>query len=168
MRDDLRERMNRFKKAFAYLQGEQIVEKQADLAVILKASEGTVSRALKGDKNALTENLMRRFVVEFPIFSIDWLLYGEGEMINNQHNPSEANKEDGLIESMLEQIKSLTAQNASLVSTINELSKAMSALVEENQRLKAPTAYRSMSVVPSMVADQAADYPAKKCSNSNN
>lgn len=168
MRDDLRERMNRFKKAFAYLQGEQIVEKQADLAVILKASEGTVSRALKGDKNALTENLMRRFVVEFPIFSIDWLLYGEGEMIIKQQKLPEANKEDVLIESLSEQIKSLTAQNSSLISTINELSKAMSALVEENQRLKAPTAYRSMSVVPSMVADQTADYPAKKCSNSNN
>ena len=168
MRDDLRERMNRFKKAFAYLQGEQIVEKQADLAVVLKASEGTVSRALKGDKNALTENLMRRFVVEFPIFSIDWLLYGEGEMITKQQKQQGANKDDVLIESLSEQIKSLTAQNSSLISTINELSKTMSALVEENQRLKAPTSYRAMSVVPSLVADQADDYPAKKCSNSNN
>ena len=101
-------------------------------------------------------------------FNLDWLLYGKGEMLANEQKPSEATKDNVSVVSLLEQIKSLTAQNASLVSTINELSKAMSALVEENQRLKAPTAYRSMSVVPTMVADQAADYPAKKCSNSNN
>ena len=142
---------------------------QKTIAEMMGISEVTFSRSL----SKLAEKFDADFIISFNQstgnhFNLDWLLYGEGEMIINQHNTSEANKEDVLIESLSEQIKSLTAQNASLVSTINELSKTMSALVEENQRLKSPTAYRSMSVVPSMVADQAADYPAKKCSNSNN
>lgn len=159
----------RMKQALEWLKRNQGMI-QKTVAEMMGITEVTFSRSL----SKLAEKFDADFIISFNQstgnhFNLEWLLYGKGEMlVDDEQKPSEANKDNVSVVSLLEQIKSLTAQNASLVSTINELSKAMSALVEENQRIKAPTAYRAMSVVPSMVAEQAADYPAKKCSNSNN
>lgn len=76
---DMKERFN---KAFAYLQGEQIVKGQKDLAEKLGATPGNISKALSGDKSALTNNLMKRFSAAFPgVFNLRWLILGEGEML---------------------------------------------------------------------------------------
>ena len=116
----MRERTERFNKAFAHLQGERIIKTQADLAVILKASEGTISRALKGDKNSLTENLLKRFCLSFPIFNLDWLLTGEGEMLKASQIPQEAEKNTESISVQPDIQKWLMKQNEELVALLKQ------------------------------------------------
>ena len=71
---DMKERFN---KAFAYLQGKQIIKGQKDLAEKLGATPGNISKALNGDKSALTNNLMKRFSAAFPgMFNLRWLILG--------------------------------------------------------------------------------------------
>lgn len=108
---DMKERFN---KAFAYLQGEQIVKGQKDLAEKLGATPGNISKALSGDKSALTNNLMKRFSAAFPgVFNLRWLILGEGEMLlaekpQKKLKQSEAtNSSDSNITKLLEQNKEL-------------------------------------------------------------
>ena len=116
----MRERMERFNKAFAHLQGERMIKTQADLAVILKASEGTISRALKGDKNSLTENLLKRFCLSFPIFNLNWLLTGEGEMLKASQMPQEEDKKKESVSVQPDIQKWLMKQNEELVALLKQ------------------------------------------------
>ena len=108
------EMKERFNKAFAYLQGEQIIKGQKDLAEKLGATPGNISKALSGDKSALTNNLMKRFSAAFPgVFNLRWLILGEGEMLlaekpQKKLKQSEAtNSSDSNITKLLEQNKEL-------------------------------------------------------------
>ena len=85
---DMKERFNR---AFAYLRGEQIIKGQKDLAEKLGATPGNISKALSGDKSALTNNLMKRFCAAFPgMFNLRWLILGEGNMLQSAEMAQEA------------------------------------------------------------------------------
>lgn len=73
----------RLKEAFEYLKSRGIVHKQKDVADIMQSPESNVSRAFKGDVKYLTEGFLRRFNESFNnLFNDDWLLTGEGEMLN--------------------------------------------------------------------------------------
>lgn len=73
----------RFEAAFNYLRANKIAKSQKAIAVAMEASESNVSVALKyGDPRVLTDQFLMRFVKAFPnIFSLDWLLTGEGDML---------------------------------------------------------------------------------------
>ena len=152
----------RMKQALEWLKRNQGMIQKA-VAEMMGITEVTFSRSL----SKLAEKFDADFIISFNQstgnhFNLDWLLYGKGEMLADEQKPSEETKDDVVVKLLLEQIKSLRAQNESFVSTINELSKAMTALAEENQRLKAPKNYRSIDVVQSAVAERPEDYPKKK------
>lgn len=53
------------------------VHSQVDLAKAVGASEATISKALKGDEKALTDNLFKRINAAFGnIFNLEWMLRG--------------------------------------------------------------------------------------------
>lgn len=71
------------KTAFEYLRSVGLIHTQKDLSLRMKASEGNISKALKGDPKILTDKFIKRFNNAFDdIFNLNWLLDGEGEMLN--------------------------------------------------------------------------------------
>lgn len=76
------DRKDRLEMAFDYARSKGFVHTQKDLASLINASEGNISKALKGDPKVLTDRFLRRFNEAFSnIFSLDWLLTGEGDML---------------------------------------------------------------------------------------
>lgn len=77
------EKNERLKMAINYLRMEGVIAKDKDVADKMNASAANLSRALNGDKKALTESFMSRFNDAFgSIFDIDWLLYEENTMLD--------------------------------------------------------------------------------------
>ena len=75
----------RLKKAIEFLKSKGKVHKQKDVASAMGASEATISNALKGDEAKLTDKFLKRFNAAYEyIFNMEWLLSGEGEMLNEQ------------------------------------------------------------------------------------
>ena len=72
----------RFNEAYNELKWRHIIEKQEDLAALLGTSRPNISAALKGNPTVLTLKFLNRFYEKFKnIFSKEWLLKGEGDML---------------------------------------------------------------------------------------
>ena len=73
-----------------YLIFKGIISTQQDIANKMNVSKSNISRALNGDEKYLTEKFLIRFNNAFDnIFNIQWLLTGEGEMLNTPNQPSD-------------------------------------------------------------------------------
>ena len=80
----------RINEAYELLKWRHIIEKQEDLATIMGTSRPNVSAALAGKPAFLTINFIKRFHRSFPsLFNLDWLLKGEGEMLQESKNELE-------------------------------------------------------------------------------
>lgn len=80
----MEERTQRFNEAYDYLIWRHVIRKQGDLGKIMGTSRTNISAALNGNPKVLTESFMRRFYLQFQqYFNLDWLLYGEGEMLKD-------------------------------------------------------------------------------------
>lgn len=83
------EKRERLAAAYAHLRSLGLVHTQKELAQKIEAQESTISNALKGKEKYLTDKLLHRFNESFDsIFNIDWLLTGEGEMLNTNLQPA--------------------------------------------------------------------------------
>ena len=71
----------RFNKAYNFLKYENIIKKQADVAIAMGASQSNVSSALGGKEGVLTDNFLMRFATAFKQISLDWLLHEKGDML---------------------------------------------------------------------------------------
>nr|WP_319268226.1 hypothetical protein [uncultured Draconibacterium sp.] len=58
-------RADRFNEAVAYLKGQQIIKTNKEIASRMKASESTISLALKGSSKHLTDSFLSRFIIAF-------------------------------------------------------------------------------------------------------
>lgn len=73
----------RFEKAINYLRMQGVVAKNEDVATRMNADPSNVSRSIKGTGNNPTGKFLQRFNNAFDdIFNLNWLLDGEGEMLN--------------------------------------------------------------------------------------
>lgn len=86
MEDSIEKRTKRIKNAVLYLISKEIISEkssQKDIAQKMGAKNSTnTNYALNGDKRYLTDSFLKRFNNAFgEIFSIDWLLSGDGEML---------------------------------------------------------------------------------------
>lgn len=99
-------RHERFKKAFHFLQGEGLAKSQKVVAERMGASEANISTALrKGDARVLTDSFLIRFASAFDgTFQVQWLLSGQGEMLQPK---SEIIHYDGMLEPMAQMIRLL-------------------------------------------------------------
>ncbi len=75
---------NRFKELYRYLQSKAIVHKQKDLAALIEATEGNISRMLKGDVKCTTPSMVSRIISATNLpFNEDYLLHGEGTLLKD-------------------------------------------------------------------------------------
>lgn len=79
---DKKERIN---EAFNYLVYKQIVKSKSDVASQMHSSKASTINALNGNENYLTDNFIKKFCLTFSgIFNVDWILSGNGEMLQNK------------------------------------------------------------------------------------
>lgn len=75
---------DRFKELYRYLQGKALVHKQKDLAALIEATEGNISRMLKGDVKYTTPSMVSRIISATNLpFNEDYLLRGEGTLLKD-------------------------------------------------------------------------------------
>lgn len=78
------EKKERLKAAYQYLKNIGEVHTQQDVANIMHKNKANISAAFNGNSRFLTDNFLKDFNSIFGnIFSTEWLLTGEGEMLNN-------------------------------------------------------------------------------------
>ena len=74
----------RLKEMYHYLQSKALVHRQKDLANLIGATEGNVSRMLKGDPRYTTSSMISRICMASNLpFSEDYLLRGEGTLLKD-------------------------------------------------------------------------------------
>lgn len=72
------------KEAFRHLRSIGEAHTQQDIANKMEVSKTNISRVFNGDEKYLTKSFLQRFNETYNnIFNYDWLLTGEGEMLNN-------------------------------------------------------------------------------------
>ena len=85
-------------KAIEYLKYQGLVSSKTDLAEQMGANRVSVSRACSGDPAYLTTDFIQRLNTTFgSIFSLSWLLTGEGSMLV-ENSPSEVKKTSSDVE----------------------------------------------------------------------
>lgn len=121
------DRSERFKKAYEYLRFNGFTQSQKDLADRMQATAPNVSKAMKGVENVLTDSFLRRFNDAFGnVFSLQWLILGEGNMLKDgneeEETPvqSETSRFLSLLEKKDEQIDRLLDQHDRLVALLEK------------------------------------------------
>lgn len=73
---------SRFKEAYEYLLDRALVHKQRDLAVLIGANEGSISRLFRGDERYTTSSMVHRINSASGVtFSENYILMGVGELL---------------------------------------------------------------------------------------
>ena len=110
----------RLADAIEYLKEEGVVRNLEDVAEKVDRSRNNISSAINGDKRYLSDKFLKHFNACFKnIFSLDWLLKGEGamccstasdaEIFGEQKTSSETSK-DERIKFLEEQVSFLREQ----------------------------------------------------------
>lgn len=98
-----------------------IIRSQSDLAEKMNASQPNISAALSGVPRVLTSRFLRRFnEAAENIFSLDWLLNGEGEMLIPQH-PAPISVPAELLEQLYTELHTLRKEVAVLNQRMADL-----------------------------------------------
>lgn len=80
----MREKKEILKTAFEYLRSIGVAHTQKDVSKKMNISTSNLSKAFSGNLDYLTDNFLSRFNESYNnVFCSDWLLTGEGEMLNN-------------------------------------------------------------------------------------
>lgn len=127
------DKKERFTKAYNYLRSEGIIVKQQNLAEKMGASRPNVSLALKGNTKVLTNNFLTRFCQAYPgTFNLEWLLSGEGEMLQKQEPVTAPidKQQDALTYAAIEMGKMMAELSAS-INRVKQLEKEMKESIEQ-------------------------------------
>lgn len=126
------EKYERFQKAYEYLKSHGAFHSKTELAELLGRTRAHVSGAYHGKEPFFNDSFLRSFCQKFPEINIDFLLHGEGEMVNTP-KASEPMSDyvalprwaDSIIQLVTEQVK-----------TIEDLRREVAALHQEINNLK--------------------------------
>lgn len=126
------EKYKRFQEAYEYLKSRGVFHSKTELAEMLGRTRAHVSGAYHGKEPFMNDSFLRSFCKKFPEINIDYLLYGEGEMVNTP-NASEPMSDYIVVPTWAHSIIQLvTAQ----VKTIENLRSEVAALHQEINNLK--------------------------------
>lgn len=76
------DKKERFSAAFEHLRHIGVIKTQTDAAKIMGSTSQNIGRALSGNPKVLTDKFLLRFITAFPdIFSMSWLITGDGSML---------------------------------------------------------------------------------------
>jgi hypothetical protein len=137
------DRKERFGKAYNYLKFQGIIKKQEDVAKTMGATRANVSLALNGNPAVLTDNFLMRFAKAYSgMFSCDWLLTGDGEMlITNELKPEPVNESAGSSIDSSSMLNALLAAKDETISAMQdqiaakeEIIQAKNALIDSLQK----------------------------------
>lgn len=126
------EKYERFQEAYEYLKSHGAFHSKTELAELLGRTRAHVSGAYHGKTPFFNDSFLRSFCQKFPEINIDFLLHGEGEMVNTP-KASEPMGDyvalprwaDSIIQLVTEQVK-----------TIEDLRREVAALHQEINNLK--------------------------------
>lgn len=126
------EKYERFQEAYEYLKSHGAFHSKTELAEMLGRTRAHVSGAYHGKEPFFNDSFLRSFCQKFPEINIDFLLHGEGDLVNTPQ-ASEPMSDyvalprwaDSIIQLVTEQVK-----------TIEDLRREVAALHQEINNLK--------------------------------
>ena len=114
MNNTEKKRAERLNQAYKYLYNKGIVSSITALATKMGRTRISVSNALRGVEGFVNETFLSKFCGEFPEFSSDWLLYGEGEMLAPQPMAASVSVSPELLERLYSELHSLRQEVANM------------------------------------------------------
>lgn len=128
----------RLRSAYNYIILNKIddVVEQKDIAVRIDYSGSKVSEAVNGVERSLTHRFIRRFCTAFPMISQEWLLTGEGSMLDGTNHEKDGRIMFRLADTVHE-MKLKEPEPEYKGRTISECLQRIIELSEEVGRLKA-------------------------------
>ena len=114
------ERVERFKKAYEYVRFKGLAKTQEDVAKKMRRQRTNVSSALNGSERYLTDAFLSDFCLTFNIFSLDWLLTGEGSMLKDGE-PAESTNETQLLKERIQGLEALLAEKERLIKVLEKM-----------------------------------------------
>ena len=156
------ERAKRLNEVYKYLFAHSNINSKTNFADVLGVQRTGLSAAMNGSKANLTDNLFSKICSKFPIFNLDYLLTGIGQLlaireevtnkkIEKQINPQPTSYVDKYIASLEKQVKDKDDQLADKERTIRLLEQKIE-MLEAMQHIDAGDLLRSP--FPMGVADK--------------
>lgn len=115
------ERVERFKKAYEYVRFKGLAKTQEDVAKKMRRQRTNVSSALNGSERYLTDAFLSDFCLTFNIFSLDWLLTGEGSMLKDGEPSAESPNENQLLKERIQGLEALLAEKERLIKVYEKM-----------------------------------------------
>ena len=133
------ERAKRLNEVYKYLFAHSNINSKTNFADVLGVQRTGLSAAMNGSKANLTDNLFSKICSKFPIFNLDYLLTGIGQLlaireevmnkeIEKQINPQSTSYVDKYIASLEKQVKDKDDQLADKERTIRLLEQKIEML----------------------------------------
>jgi len=133
------EKAKRLNEVYKYLFAHSNINSKTNFADVLGVQRTGLSAAMNGSKANLTDNLFSKICSKFPIFNLDYLLTGTGQLlaireevtneeIEKQINPQITSYVDKYIASLEKQVKDKDDQLADKDRIINLLEQKIEVL----------------------------------------
>lgn len=114
----------RFNDAYDYLMWRRIIRVQNDVAKAMSSSQANVSMALKGDPRVLTDKFLKRFCAVYPLFNLEYLLTGNGDLLKSEEPQADApTPEASIVELCAQVIADNERLHRELAEAISETKK---------------------------------------------
>lgn len=147
------ERAKRLNEVYKYLFAHSNINSKTNFADVLGVQRTGLSSAMNGSKANLTDNLFSKICSKFPIFNLDYLLTGIGQLLaireevtneetGKQINPQPTSYVENYIASLEKQVKDKDDQLADKERTIRLLEQKIE-MLEAMQHIDAGNLLRS-------------------------
>lgn len=119
------DKKERLTQAVNYLKMQGVIKTQDDIAIAMKASRSNVSAAINGAPKVLTDNFILRFATVYKDYlSMDWLMYGKGEMVLGAEHHVTPDGDNKLVALLMETLRKQNEQHVeTLMATIADKEK---------------------------------------------
>lgn len=165
------ERAKRLNEVYKYLFAHSNINSKTNFADVLGVQRTGLSAAMNGSKANLTDNLFSKICSKFPIFNLDYLLTGIGQLLTireevtneefeKQANPPQSTSyADKLIASLEKQIKDKDDQLADKERIIKLLEQKIEVL-EAMQHIDSHNPFKDYPFTPG-VSDKSEQDPIR-------
>ena len=125
------DRKQRLSDAYDYIRNHYGIHTKRQFAQALGVGEPGLYSAFNGNELYLTDSLFMKIAAAFPIISLDWLKYGDGEMIiEPKEKPTSTD----------EQIANIIQIYANIIKDVEQLHKELLNEIEQTRATRAELA----------------------------
>lgn len=164
-------RQERLEAVYQYLRNTGRVHTQKEFAEKVGYTETSISKAFNGIMSSLTDNLFKAIARTYrPIFSLEWLLTGEGRMLNevveskapNPYNIDPDPEQSGadLLIDMFKSARNEKEKAKEIFDSAEKARKESESIKRENQKLRTEilSVRNEMQAARNSMLDAAADF----------